>query len=227
MSTLDSIASHPASACVEVLSINGSDARVVNAARVSFAKWIDESKPLTEKDAKLISYLAEHGHDSPFHHPQICLRIKMPIFVAREWYRHTVGFTRNEVSRRYVDSPIQCFAPMILRQRDANIKQGSAATPVIEHEFCADVLKNSMNFSISCYRQLLARGVCPEQARIVLPQSMMTEFIETASLSGYARLCKQRMNTDAQYEIRAYAAAVADILRVHFPVSWAALLKNA
>ena len=109
---------------VERLEVFGNDLTVVNAARVSFAK---ESHEFSEQDGKLIRYLAKHNHVTPFFHPQIRMRIKMPIFVAREWYRHQIGFARNEVSRRYVDSPPECYVPNAqdIRARDSNKKQGS------------------------------------------------------------------------------------------------------
>ena len=106
---------------MELLDVFGDDLTVVNAARVSFAK---ESRELTLNDEKLIHYLAKHNHNSPFFHPQIRFRLKMPIFVAREWYRHQIGFARNEVSRRYVDSEPECYVPK-LRERDPKLKQGS------------------------------------------------------------------------------------------------------
>ena len=118
---------------VECLEKFGDDLTVVNAARVSFDKV---STSLTEGDKKLINYLAKHDHTSPFFHPQVRFRIKMPIFVAREWYRHTIGFARNEVSRRYVDTPPQCWVPdqNDVRERDPKAKQGSKATAVEDSE---------------------------------------------------------------------------------------------
>lgn len=213
------------SACVTLIDVMGSDARVVNAARVSFNKWICEDVPLEEKDKKLIAYLAEHEHNSPFCHPMVCLRIKMPLFVAREWYRHTVGFTRNEVSRRYVDGPVECFLPQLARERSPKLKQGSASDPVSTNVFCLSLLENTMTHCVNTYRSLLGHGVCPELARTVLPQSMMTEFIETASLSAYARLCSQRLTSSAQLEIREYAKEIDKLMRKEFPVSWATLLS--
>ena len=114
---------------VEFLEKFGDDLTVVNAARVSFDKVSNE---LTDVDAKLISYLANHNHNSPFFHPQVRFRIKMPLFVAREHFRHTIGFARNEVSRRYVDSPPECWVPSPeeIRERDPKAKQGSKSTPI-------------------------------------------------------------------------------------------------
>jgi thymidylate synthase (FAD) len=210
---------------IELLDTMGSDLMVVNAARVSFAK---ESKQLTAGDAKLIKYLADHEHTSPFFHPQIQFRIKMPIFVAREWYRHQIGFSRNEVSRRYVDTLPECWVPSSdeLRERDPKLKQGSKETPVQN----ADVLHEKIDeLSANClqvYTNLLDQGVAPEIARTVLPQSMYTEFIETASLAAYARLYKLRTSPDAQREIQAYAKAIGGLLSSRFPFSWSALTSS-
>jgi len=210
--------------CVELMGTFGDDLTVVNAARVSFAK---ESKEIVEADKKLIAYLAKHNHSSPFFHPQIRLRIKMPIFVAREWFRHTVGFARNEVSRRYVDSPAECYIPSEkdIRERDTNKKQGSKPTPVEDSEQAKQCISEATQLSISTYECLLKSNVAPEIARMVLPQSMYTEFIETASLFAYARLCKLRLGPDAQYEIRQYAGAVSTLLEKMFPYSWPSLMN--
>jgi thymidylate synthase (FAD) len=207
---------------VELLGTFGDDLTVVNAARVSFAK---ESNLLTPGDEKLIKYLAAHNHTSPFFHPQIRLRIKMPIFVAREWYRHTVGFARNEVSRRYVDTAVECFIPDAesIRERDTNKKQGSKDTPVDNSHYAKEYITDMTHLVLDTYDKLLSDKVAPEVARLILPQSMYTEFIETASLYGYARLCRLRLNPDAQYEIRQYAQVVSALLEKAFPVSWQAL----
>jgi thymidylate synthase (FAD) len=207
---------------VELLGTFGDDLTVVNAARVSFAK---ESHTMTPGDEKLIRYLAKHQHTSPFFHPQIRLRLKMPIFVAREWFRHTVGFARNEVSRRYVDSEPECYFPEVndIRERDPNKKQGSKSTAVDNSEYAKEHIDELTQLSIDTYNKLLESNVAPEVARMVLPQSMYTEFIETASLYAYARLCRLRLGTDAQVEIRHYARAVSDLLEKAFPVSWSAL----
>ena len=205
---------------VELLETFGSDLTVVNAARVSFAK---ESTELNEKDEGLIRYLAKHNHISPFFHPQIRVRIKMPIFVAREWYRHTVGLSRNEVSRRYVDDEPEFFVPTICRARDPKLKQGSKTESVDNNTLCVTAMKEATAKSLHMYKALLDQGVCPEQARIILPQSMYTEFIETGSLAAYARICKLRLDPSAQKEIQEYAQALLELLKPQFPVSWAAL----
>jgi thymidylate synthase (FAD) len=210
---------------VECLETFGNDLTVVNAARVSFDK---ESLEFTEADKKLVTYLAKHDHVSPFFHPQIRFRIKMPIFVAREWYRHTIGLARNEVSRRYVDTPPECWVPFPneIRERDPRVKQGSKSTPVDDSERVHSILSNQTNAALKTYHDLLDNHVAPELARTILPQSMYTEFIETGSLAAYARLCRLRLNPAAQKEIRDYAEAISVCLAAKFPVSWEALQKS-
>jgi thymidylate synthase (FAD) len=210
---------------VEILETFGNDLTVVNAARVSFAK---ESHELTEQDKKLIKYLAKHEHVTPFFHPQIRFRIKMPIFVAREWYRHQIGFARNEVSRRYVDSPPECYVPKSddVRARDPKLKQGSKPEAVEEANIAERLIRLAVTNAETTYVALLDKGVAPEIARMVLPQSMYTEFIETGSLAAYARLCGLRLDPTAQKEIRDYATAVHTLMRERFPVSWAALMAE-
>jgi thymidylate synthase (FAD) len=207
---------------VEYLEKFGDDLTVVNAARVSFDKVSNE---LTEGDKKLINYLAKHDHTSPFFHPQVRFRIKMPIFCAREHFRHTVGFSRNEVSRRYVDTLPECWVPCAneIRERDPKAKQGSKTTPVEESEEVHRVIAEQTHQALKTYNNLLTSGVAPEIARSILPQSMYTEFIESASLFGYARLCNLRLDPSAQKEIRDYAAAIDKIMRNLFPISWEAL----
>jgi len=205
---------------VELLEVFGSDLTVVNAARVSMGK---ESTVMTPGDAKLIKYLATHKHVSPFFHPQIRFRLKMPIPIAREWFRHTVGFSRNEISRRYVDTDPEFFEPTMWRQRNPSVKQGSMDIPVLEHSKVQDKVHLWHTQALDLYKEMLQDGVCPEQARFVLPQSMYTEFIETGSLYGYARLCGLRDAPDAQKEIRDYAQQVSALLEKKFPVSWLAL----
>lgn len=210
---------------IELLHSMGDDLMVVNAARVSFHK---ESKQMTGGDAKLIQYLAKHDHVSPFFHPQIQFRIKMPIFVAREWYRHQIGLSRNEVSRRYVDSIPECWIPSPdqLRQRDPKLKQGSRENPVQNAETLHEKIDEVTTECLQLYADLLDQGVAPEIARTVLPQSMYTEFIETGSLAAYARLYKLRTSPDAQREIQAYANAIGELLASKFPFSWSALTSS-
>lgn len=228
---------------VELLTHMGDDLMVVNAARVSMAKesawgYSDElgiELELTERDKKLINYLAKHKHWTPFSHPQVQLRIKIPIFVARQWFKHMIGFTRNEVSRRYVDDTPEFYLPGLdgWRSRAKNVKQGSSdqiVTNIGVDDFDGYGEAHPDSFAgalyahaLSIYEGMINSGVCPEQARMVLPQSMYTEFIETGSLAAYARLAGLRLDGHAQKEIRDYAKAVDEILKNLFPVSWEAL----
>lgn len=210
---------------IEILETFGDDLTVVNAARVSFHKEVSTMRPA---DERLIHYLAEHQHVTPFFHPQARFRIKMPIFVAREWYRHQIGFARNEVSRRYVDSRPECWCPADtdLRERDPKLKQGSRPDAVDGAEALHDKVAAFLEGAVGFYEELLAAKVAPEVARAVLPQSMYTEFIETGSLAAYARLCGLRLGPDAQKEIRLYADGLASLLTPSFPVSWPALCKD-
>ena len=209
---------------VECMEVFGNDLTIVNAARVSFAK---ESHEMTDSDTKLIKYLAKNGHISPFFHPQVRFRIKMPIFVAREWFRHTIGLSRNEVSRRYVDTPPECWLPVeSLRERDPKLKQGSKLTL---HPHAAELLaewEGVQAASMTFYDKLLKAAVAPEIARAILPQGMYTEFIETGSLYAYARICQLRLDSHAQKEIQMYAEAISRALEAAFPVAWAALMAG-
>lgn len=208
---------------VEILDTMGSDLTVVNAARVSFGK---ESTEMCERDEKLIRYLAKHHHVTPFFHPQVQMRIRMPIWVAREWFRHQIGFARNEISRRYVDEPPQFYVPDTLRARDKNLKQGSKEEPPEYNDKACEIVKEATEAANEVYKTLLELNVAPELARIILPQNMYTEFIETGSLAAYARLCNLRLDPTAQKEIQLYAESVDMILREKFPVSWKALVAD-
>jgi thymidylate synthase (FAD) len=207
---------------IEVLEVFGSDLTIVNAARVSMNKVSTE---LTEADRKLINYLAQHHHVSPFFHPQVRLRIKMPIFVAREYFRHTVGISRNEVSRRYVDDLPVCWfpAPEDIRERDPKIKQGSKSTPIAMASDASERIQEAIHKSVTTYMELLAMNVAPEIARSVLPVSTYTEFIETGSLAAYARICQLRNHPEAQVEIREYAQILEKVMSNAFPVAWLAM----
>lgn len=223
---------------IELLEVFGDDLTVVNAARVSFSKEshfepVEDitgsvvEKVLSEKDKALINFLAKYHHDSPFFHPQLRFRIKMPIFVAREWWRSTIGFSRNEVSRRYVTDDPEFFMPTYLRKRDTNVKQGSSSEQVAHNEQLLAEMADYYRTALVYYKKLMeSEEVCPEQARMILPQAMYTEFIETASLAGYARLVRLRNEATAQREIQSYAKLVSQLIEPEFPISWAALITQ-
>ncbi|MFC1854802.1 FAD-dependent thymidylate synthase [Candidatus Dependentiae bacterium] len=215
---------------VELLHCMGDDLMIVNAARVSFnrqSNWGDGEKgKINEKDVSLINYLSKNGHWTPFAHPQIQFRIKLPIIICRQWYRHTIGFLRSEVSRRYVQYEPEFFAPESWRQSSPQIKQGSLSKEVADPEACSQAYENLCKNALETYNFLLKQGVAPEQARMALPQSMYTEFVETASLYAYARFCRQRLDSHAQKEIRDYAKEISDIIAQKFPVAWKALMQG-
>jgi len=214
----------------------GDDLTIVNAARVSFNKessWDGEQhwtgsikgKALGEKDQKLIAYLAKHKHWTPFAHPQITLRMKAPIFVRTQLFKHKVGLTENEVSRRYVsDSPVVYF-PNWRGKPTNGAKQGSEDFMPIDETYntVGRYYDMSVRDALHTYEQLVKLGVAPEQARSVLPQGTYTEWWWTGSLSAFARVYTQRVDPHAQWECQEYAKAIAQIISPLFPYSWAAL----
>jgi len=201
---------------VEYVSHMGNDLTVANAARVSFNKESDE---FVEKDEKLISYLAKHNHWTPFAHPQITLRIKAPIFVRTQLFKHKVGFTENEISRRYVKYAPEFYVPKWRCAPTGNAKQGSG--DFIENTEHLEILYTLTALdAVSTYNKLLEQGVAPEQARGILPQGTYTEWWWTGSLSAYARVFKQRIDTHAQWEVQQYAAAIGQIIAPLFPICW-------
>lgn len=205
----------------------GDDLMVVNSARVSFLKEseFDINGKVEARDEKLINYLATHGHWTPFSHPQITLRETVPIFVARQRFKHMVGFTYNEVSRRYVDDTPEFFFPEVWRSRpEGSLKQGSSG-PVQHMKAVQDRYRWAMDKAAEAYKELLALGVAPEQARMALPQSMLTSYYVTGSLAAFGRAFKQRIDVHAQVEIQELAKQWGEIIQPLFPVSWAALTK--
>lgn len=214
---------------VEYVTHMGNDLTVANAARVSFNKEseLDPDSTLKEKDKKLIGYLAKHGHWTPFAHPQITLRIKAPISIRTQFFKHKVGFVENEISRRYVSDEPTAYTPQWRSKPTTGAKQGSddfmPAGPDLDT--CSVAYKLAVYRCIDAYNTLLANGVAPEQARFVLPQGVYTEWWWTGSLASYARFYKQRRDPHAQWEIREYAGAVGEIISGLFPVSWSTLIS--
>ena len=218
---------------VEYIDHMGSDLSVVNAARVSFDKesdwdWIndDEEGVLYSKDAKLISYLALHGHWSPFAHTSISFRFKAPIFVARQLVKHQVGLTWNEVSRRYVDSPPELWWPEKWRKAAENVKQGSSDEEYFDKLGWLFPTMQRVKESVLGYEVLINDGMCPEQARMFLPLNTYTEWIWTGSLYAWARVWKQRTYPTAQKETQDCVKLIGPTMERLFPVSWAALIKG-
>ena len=208
---------------VELVDSLGSDLTVVNAARVSFKKHWDA---WDDSDERLIKYLAEHGHWTPFGHPQVQLRLSAPIFVARQLVKHQVGLVWNEVSRRYVDDEPMFFmpGPEGWRGRPEDKKQGSSGKIQILLQLEKDIAMTTVHCK-HLYKELLEQGVAPEQARMILPLSMYTEWYWTGSLSAFARVCNLRMEPDAQEETQEIARQIDKICAKLFPVSWKYLVQ--
>jgi len=208
----------------------GTDLTVANAARVSFGKTSEmEDDPwgppvLKGKDDKLIRYLAKHKHISPFGHCFASFHVKAPVFVARQLVKHK--FLRwNEISRRYVKDSPEFYQPK-LRAAAKDKKQGSG-DPLILSIQQDEVIQQVHNQAVKQYRYLLQTGVCEEQARVVLPQSTMTEWYWSGSLDAFADMCKLRCASDTQYESRLVADNISNTMSELFPVSWDALTENA
>ncbi len=198
----------------------GSDLSVVNAARVSFAKY---KKSMDQKDERLIMYLAKHNHFTPFCHAFVSFRIKAPIFVARQLGKHQVGLAWNEVSRRYVDNPPEFYLPEQWRKRAENAKQGSLDEEVLLSEEFHTEIQDCLGSTEKLYDALLDKSICPEQARMVLPQNMMTEWIWSGSLMAFARICTLRIDAHAQKETTEIALKIDVAMAEFFPISWKAL----
>lgn len=232
---------------VEYITHMGDDLMVVDAARVSFDKKselvivLDEDGPrdednypislkeeLSKPDQKLIKYLAKHGHWTPFAHPQIQMRVTVPIFIANQLKRHQIGLSVNEVSRRYVDDEPKFYYPETWRKRpDKSIKQGSGEDLTDEEQEWIKFGYNcTMRTLLNKYHNLLNKGVAPEMARMVLPQSMYTSWIWTGSLMAWLRIYQQRSDSHAQKESQMIAQQIKEVVQPLFPVSWAAWFER-
>lgn len=219
---------------VELIDAMGSDLTVVNSARVSFGKRKTE---LSDGDRKLIKFLAEHKHWSPFRHVQLQFHCKVPEFVARQWYKHVVGITYseaptvdhawNEVSLRYVDaSEFDFYTPQGFRQQSENNKQASVDTLVPDQDLkLQEAYQGHCQQSLELYQRLVESGVAKEQARGVLPLSIYTEFYWTASLQAVVNFITLRQHPGAQYEIREYANALEEFTKLVVPASYDALFS--
>jgi thymidylate synthase (FAD) len=219
---------------VELLDKMGDDLTTVESARVSFLKG---ASALGEREARLIRYLAEHEHTSPFRHAHLMLRFKAPLFVARQLWKHIVGITPefdledrfagwsggykdtgwNEASGRYVELQDEFYVPTLWRAQSASNKQGSAG-PLADQATAAAAYQRGLSAAYESYQQLRAAGVAKEQARIVLPQSIYTQWIWTGSLQAFLHVVDLRTKPDAQWETQQYGRAVRAILQKHFPV---------
>lgn len=201
----------------------GDDLAVVNAARVSFGK---RKEVFDSKDAKLIAFLARENHIIPFAHPHVSFHFKAPIFVARQLAKHQVGFAWSEISRRYVKNVPEVYIPDVLRKGSLDIKQGSLDEPVEFQEEVSEMYMKASDAAVNAYMVALAAGVCPEQARGLLPQNVYTEWHWTGSLLGWARVWGLRVKPDAQRETKEVVEMIGSKMEELFPVSWRALTNG-
>lgn len=211
----------------------GDDLAVVNAARVSFEKeskgianedgWFDGT--LSDGDTKLINYLAKHKHFSPFNHAFLSFRIKAPIFVARQLVKHKF-LPWNEVSRRYVTSEPEFYFPPVLRRAAANVKQGSADEAMDQVDLWDSAYKEHTKNAAAAYRGAIECGMCPEQARSILPHNLMTEWIWSGTLGAFLDMLVLRLDPHTQYESRVVAEQIAKHVKEHFPVSFDARINS-
>ena len=199
---------------VNLIDFMGTDLSVVNAARVSFAKESDE---FSDKDAKLINYLAKHNHWSPFGHASMQFRIKAPIFVARQLVKHQVGLVWNEVSRRYVDDEPEFYIPSEWRLKADDKKQGSS-DETIEYN-----LGSTLEFVKTTYQNMLKANIAPEMARMILPQNLYTEWYWSGTLMAFARVCNLRCKEDTHMETQLIAYEFDFKSRELFPISFISL----
>ncbi len=223
---------------IDYLSHDGSDNSIANTARVSMqfgGEWDELPEDYSEAQRdRLISYLAKHKHTSPFRHNSVTIRIKVPIFIARQLGKHQVGMSWNEVSRRYVATEPEFFTPASWRSvPDGSIKQGSGDSVVtcMKDPIYCDykgrpefIYQQLIQDALAVYDSMLEAGIAPEQARMVLPQSMMTEVVWTGSIMAFAHVYRLRIDAHAQIEAQEFAKELDKIIRPLFPVSWSALV---
>jgi len=205
---------------VELIDFAGGDLSVVNSARVSFNK---EAKEMTGNDERLIRYLAKHRHDTPFRHNFIQLRCRVPLFLARQLMKHQAGLTWNEESRRYIDETPAFYVPKGWRTRpDGSIKQGSGKRShksPMWHRYVEEHVKES----VELYKDMLADGIAPEMARMVLPQNMMVNFIWSGNLLAFYHVYNLRSGEGAQEEAKEFAELLKEAIKPEFECSWEAL----
>lgn len=205
---------------VELIRVSGSDLDIANAARVSYGKI---SYELSERDKQLIGFLMEHDHTSPFEHNQLSFRIKAPLFVVRQWMRHRMN-SYNEISYRYAKAPLEFYVPKNWRFQHKINHQASEGS--FEDAEALSLYHETINKSVEVYEKLLAKGVCRELARGVLPVCTYTQFIFTCNLHSLMHFLKLRLSHGAQSEIREFAQAMLDLATPHFPIALEAWKKK-
>ena len=210
---------------VKLVDHMGSDLSVVNAARVSFGK---RKEALDEGDAKLIRYLSEHEHTSPFRHTALTFHVKAPIFVFRQWMKHRIASEFNEISGRYVEfAEDEFFVPELFRRQAKVNKQGSEGEiDAADHARALAAYLEACRTSVARYKELISLGVCREQARCILPLGLYSEVYWTVSLQAVAHFIRLRSEAHAQWEIQEYARAVRALVEPRFPASLEALLDS-
>lgn len=211
ISTLDPL--NDTISSIDLIRVSGSDIDIVNAARVSYGKFITE---ITEKDTALIKFLLTHEHTSPFEHNQLSFRIKAPIFVVRQWMRHRMN-SYNEISYRYVKAPLEFYIPPYFRYQDLKNKQASVGA--FKDSELEEQYKAIIKASVKTYESLLENGVCRELARGVLPLCTYTQFIFTTNLHSLMHFMRLRLHAGAQHEIRMFAQGLLHLAKPHFPIA--------
>ena len=177
-----------------------------------------------ERDKKLMDYLAKHYHMTPFEHQSVTFKVVLPLFVAREWMRHRTQ-SYNEVSMRYSTDPVgKCYYPQVWRMQAARNKQSSLGV-VDDQGGCTDLLKKTYDHCFQTYNQLLEKGVCREQARLVVPVGNYTQFYATANLRNWVHFYNLRIASDAQWEIQQYARCIGEFIKEIWPNCWDSLQK--
>lgn len=208
---------------VELLDSMGSDLDVVNAARVSFNNY---SGIFCDKDEKLIKYLARYNHWTPFAHTALKFRVAAPVPIRTQCFKHKVGMVENEESRRYISTTPEIFIPEFFRSKpEGSIKQGSGGLHK-DNDLLLSEYKRCVQNSVELYESMLKRGVCPEQARFVLPQGAIVNWIWTGNLVSFANFYNKRTDPTAQKEVKVVAELVGKEVERIFPVSWKALTEK-
>lgn len=206
---------------VELLDYMGDDLAVSNAARVSFAK--ENSKFDSEKDARLINYLAKHDHWTPFAHTAVKFRVAAPVPIRTQCFKHKIGMVENEESRRYISTTPEIYIPERFRSKpEGSVKQGSGGVHHNNQEWIK-IYKDTTEACIDWYIKMIEDGVCPEQARFILPQGVIVNWIWTGNLVSFANFYLKRTDSHAQKEVQDVAYQVGKLIEGIFPVSWSAL----